>query len=166
MHYELRFVAADGSILLIIRTEHQPEKPSWQNAYDLFTLYESRSFDGGKTWSVPTLINLTDEAKKENGAEGIGAPPHLMRHSSGVLILSCASRLRPFGIRVLFSRDEGKTWDPYVLTEDVPDTADLGYPATTELADGSLYTVWYQHTALGEPAVIYGAHWSVDELKG
>ena len=125
-------------------------------------MYESRSFDGGKTWSVPTLITLTNEAKKEIGAEAIGAPPHLLRHSSGVLILSCTSRLRPFGIRVLFSRDEGKTWDPYVLTEDVPDTADLGYPATTELADGSLYTVWYQHTALGEPAVIYGAHWKID----
>ena len=50
--------------------------------------------------------------------------------------------------------------DRLTYRADVPDTADLGYPATTELADGSLYTVWYQHSALGEPAIIYGAHWT------
>ena len=151
---------SDGRILLIIRTEHQPANPTWQNAYDLFTMYESISEDGGRTWSVPAPITLTEESAAEIEHGAIGAPPHLMRHSEGYLILSCSARLRPFGINVLVSRDEGKTWEVYVLTHDVPDTADLGYPATTELADGSLYTVWYQHSALGEPAIIYGAHWT------
>ena len=146
--------------MLIIRTEHQPANPTWRNAYDLFTMYESISEDGGRTWSVPAPITLTEESAAELEHGAIGAPPHLMRHSEGYLILSCSARLRPFGINILVSRDEGKTWEVYVLTHDVPDTADLGYPATTELADGSLYTVWYQHSALDEPAIIYGAHWT------
>ncbi len=150
----------DGRILLIIRTDHQPQNATWQNAYDLFTVYESISCDGGRTFSVPAPLTLTEESSAVADPATLGAPPHLFRHSSGKLILSCATRLRPFGIHILTSTDEGKSWDVHVLTHDVPDTADLGYPATTELSDGSLYTVWYQHTALGEPAVIYGARWT------
>ena len=152
---------SDGRILLIIRTEHQPANPTWQNAYDLFTMYESFSSDGGKTWTVPAPLTLTEESAKETSPENLGAPPHLFRHSSGALILSCATRIQPIGIQMLISRDEGKSWDAFVLTEDVPNTADIGYPATTELPDGSLYTVWYQHPALDAPAVIYGAHWEM-----
>ncbi len=152
---------ADGSILLVIRTEHQPPNCSWQNAYDLFTLYTSVSTDGGRTFSVPTPIVLDEESRKELPFDNVGAPPHLMRHSSGALILSCGARIAPRGIRILKSTDEGKTWTAYMLHDDMPDTADHGYPATTELPDGSLYTVWYQHPALGEPAVIYGATWKL-----
>ena len=89
----------------------------------------------------------------------LGAPPHLFRHSSGKLILATANRTGAFGINILVSENEGESWEIFDLTRDVPNTADLGYPATTELSDGSLFTVWYQHTALGEPAVIMGAHW-------
>ncbi len=152
---------SDGRILLIIRTEHQPEHPTWQNAYELFTVYQSISEDGGRTFSVPEPLCLVTDDDPEFDACNLGAPPHLFRHSSGALLLATATRLRPLGIHILISRDEGESWEACVLTHDVPDTADLGYPATCELSDGSLYTVWYQHPTLGEPAVIYGAHWTL-----
>ena len=150
----------DGSIMLVIRSEHQPENATWQNCYDLFSLYISKSSDGGKTWSNPCPIVLDEESSKEITFSNVGAPPHVMRHSSGALLLSCAARISPMGLRILKSTDEGKTWEAFLLTDDIPFTADFGYPATAELSDGSLYTVWYQHSMLDKPAVIYGAHWN------
>ena len=150
---------ADGRLLAVIRTERQPEHPTWENAYSLFTLYQSISEDGGKTWSTPVPLPLAAGTEHVFERKNFGAPPHLFRHSTGLLILSAASRLAPFGIHIFVSRDEGATWEPHVLTEDVPAYGDFGYPATTELADGSLYTVWYQHIAPPDPAVIRGAHW-------
>ena len=59
------------------------------------------------------------------------------------------------------SDDEGASWEGYVLTEDLPFTADMGYPATAELSDGSFFTLWYQHTDEGaSPAIIRGARWT------
>ena len=42
------------------------------------------------------------------------------------------------------SRDDGATWDhDWIIRDDGPD-GDLGYPASVELDDGSLFTVYYQ----------------------
>ena len=44
----------------------------------------------------------------------------------------------------MVSHDGGDTWTyDYVLRDDGPDT-DLGYPASVEMDDGSLFTVYYQ----------------------
>ena len=150
----------DGRLLCVIRTEHQPtENLSWQNAYDLFTLYQSISSDGGRTWSVPVPLPTREDGEIE--ADKIGAPPHLLRLKDGRLLLSCASRISPLGIRIFVSDDEGASWEGFVLTEDLPFTADMGYPATAECADGTFFTVWYQHMdAKGDsPAIIRGAKW-------
>jgi hypothetical protein len=73
-----------------------------------------------------------------------GSPPHLLRHSSGALLLTYGYRQAPFGQRVAISRNEGATWDPdWIIRDDGPDW-DLGYPSTVELADGRLFTVYYQ----------------------
>jgi hypothetical protein len=67
-----------------------------------------------------------------------------MRHSSGLLVLTYGYRQEPFGQRVAVSSDEGATWEhDWIIRDDTPDY-DLGYPATVELADGSLFTVYYQ----------------------
>ncbi|MBQ5974044.1 MAG: exo-alpha-sialidase, partial [Oscillospiraceae bacterium] len=53
-------------------------------------------------------------------------------------------RKEPFGQRAYVSYDGGETWaDEYVLRDD-GFNGDLGYPATAELPDGSLITVYYQ----------------------
>ncbi|MBQ5355279.1 MAG: exo-alpha-sialidase [Clostridia bacterium] len=102
-----------------------------------FTMFETHSDDGGRSWSplVPTHIQ--------------GSPPHLCLHSSGAVILSFGRRTEPFGERALVSRDGGETWeDEYILHETTP--CDLGYPATVELPDRSLLTVYYQQVE-GDP---------------
>ena len=52
-----------------------------------------------------------------------------------------------------------------VLRDDGPN-GDLGYPATVELSDGSLFTVYYQAAVHDEPTGIMYTHWELpDGLK-
>ena len=119
----------------------------------MFTLYQTESDDGGRTWTAPH--RLIDP-------QG-GAPSHIIRHSFGVLIAGYSNRLigKP-GIRMMFSTDDGESWDTdHILFEsDFGD--DLGYPATVELSDGSLLTVFYAHTGEEGPAVIMQQRWAID----
>lgn len=90
------------------------------------------SYDGGKTWTVPQIIGQ------------VGAPPHLLLHSSGTIVLTTGRRIAPFGERARLSYDGGKTWgEEIVISEEAPDW-DLGYPSSVELSDGSILTVYYQ----------------------
>ncbi len=100
-----------------------------------FFCYISRSTDGGKTFSVPKPID---------GQEG--APPHLLYHSSGALILTYGNRFgnRPLGQYASFSYDGGLTWVNDMMVSPESPTRDHGYPSTVELSDGSLLTVYYQ----------------------
>ena len=92
----------------------------------------TESTDGGRTWSMANPLKFH------------GSPPHLLRHSSGALIMSYGYRQAPFGQRAAISRDNGATWDhDWIIRDDGPDW-DLGYPSTVELADGDLFTVCYQ----------------------
>lgn len=119
----------------------------------MFTLYQSESKDGGKTWSEPHPI------LERKG----GAPSHIMLHSSGILIATYAVREKPFGIKAMFSKDLGKTWDSgYELyTEGV--CPDLGYPCSIELEDKSILTVFYAPERHGGPAVVMQQKWSFEE---
>ena len=120
---------------------------------NVFTTYQSVSEDYGKTWSAPEQIIEI---------EG-GAPAHIMRHSSGALISVYGYRLAPFGVKAMFSFDEGKTWDVghdiYVNGVNL----DLGYPSSVELSDGSILTVFYAHAKSGEPATILQQKWTFEK---
>ena len=65
------------------------------------------------------------------------------RHSSGALVCVYGYRLEPYGERVCISRDEGQTWEHFIIRDDGPD-GDLGYPSSVELSDGSIFTLYYQ----------------------
>lgn len=120
---------SDGSVLCHFRVQDYPYR-------EFFTTYQSRSLDGGKTWSKPRAV-LPPFG---------GAPSHLMLHSSGVLIASYGYRAAPYGIRVMFSRDLGEHWELDHELYRNPHSPDLGYPSTVELSDGSLFTVFYAHS--------------------
>ena len=119
---------ADGSILALIRVHPAPTEA---NPKPHFQIWKSLSHDRGSTWSVPEYV-------------GEGSPPHLLRHSSGAIVCTQGYRIKPFGIRALVSRDEGGSWEEFVLDDSQPG-GDLGYPASVELADGSVYTVFYRY---------------------
>ncbi len=130
----------DGRILCQLRLEGE--------AY--FSIWQCESADGGMSWSKPERI-------------AAGSPPHLLRHSSGVLISAYGCRRDGFGQRVMLSRDDGRSWDiDWVLRDDGP-SGDLGYPSTVELADGSLYTVYYQQPAAGELCAVLATRWELPE---
>ena len=141
----------DGRILVHIRVEDCLEEINIR--HNVFTIYQSESLDGGKTWTAP--VQVLDDLG--------GAPAHLMLHSSGVLICSYGYRQKPYGIKVMFSKDYGKTWDSGydINVNDV--SVDIGYPATVELEDKSLLTVFYAHNSDEEPAVIMQQKWKFEE---
>ena len=131
----------DGKILVHIRVE--------DNNDDVFTVYQSESCDSGKTWTPPVrLLPIKG-----------GAPPHILKHSSGALICTYGYREFPYGIKAMFSFDEGRTWDcGYdIYTNKISD--DIGYPSSVELADGSILTVFYAQESENSPAVIMQQKW-------
>ncbi len=138
----------DGRLIGMLRFEARGDNdPAVAAGHVHFRMYQTDSTDGGRTWSVPRSLGFH------------GSPPHLLRHSSGGLVLTYGYRQRPYGQRVAFSRDDGVTWDhDWILRDDGPD-GDLGYPSTVELADGSLFTVYYQKAVAGEKASLLWSRW-------
>ncbi len=136
----------DGKIICHIRVQKNAEKR-------VFTLYQSESEDGGRTWTKPHQI-LSDLG---------GAPSHLMKHSSGVLIAVYGYREEPYGIKAMFSYDGGKSWDTdnVIYTNGV--SSDLGYPASVELSDGSILTVFYARPENDFPAIIMQQKWRFEK---
>ncbi len=100
--------------------------------YRGFSVYSTVSEDGGITWSEWNPLNIS------------GSPPHLLLHSSGALVCVIGRREAPFGQRALVSYDLGETWEDEYILNDLGIDTDLGYPASVELDDGSIMTVYYQ----------------------
>ncbi len=130
----------DGALLCLIRY-HYPNG-------DL-GIYKSVSRDGGRTWSTPEDMDIH------------GSPPHLLRHSSGAIVLTYGWRHTPYGQRARISRDDGATWsDEIILRDDGPD-GDLGYPCSVELPSGDILTVYYQKRPGESLCSILWTQWSI-----
>ncbi len=136
-----------GRLVAMFRNEDPDESQRF--------LGQSESDDGGKTWS---MIHNT----------GIwGYPPHLIRLKDGNLLVSYSHRRSPYGQRACISYDNGKTWDlknEVVLVDNAPDD-DLGYPASAQLEDGSILTIYYQKDQPGEKPCLMGTYWRPDGTK-
>lgn len=97
-----------------------------------FTMYTTKSSDGGRTWTEWECLGIS------------GSPPHLLKHSSGALICTYGRREAPFGERAVVSWDNGRTWSEDYDVDHRAKDGDLGYPASVELDDGSILSVYYQ----------------------
>lgn len=130
----------NGEILVAARYQG----PDADGAGSLFTIFTALSSDGGQSFSVLQPTGLC------------GSPPQLLVTQAGDIVMSYGRRSEPFGQRAVISRDAGRTWsEEYEIFSDAPD-GDLGYPATVQLADGSLVSVYYQKCQKGElPALLY-----------
>lgn len=138
-------VLEDGRAIVHIRV---------QNSEGVFTIYQSESCDGGKNFTRPHRL------LSEKG----GAPAHIIKHN-GILISVYGYRCEPYGIRAMFSRDKGETWDVNNVILDQEIEADLGYPASVVLRDGSILTVYYAHLEKNLPAAIMQVIWRYSEER-
>ncbi len=110
------------------------------------------SADGGKTWTKPVHTHWA------------GSPPHLIKHSSGAVICTYGRRSDPCGECVRISRDNGMTFGAEHYISRAP-SSDLGYPATVELDDGSLFSVYYQQLDGDENTSLMCCRWTLDEIE-
>lgn len=134
---------APGRLLAMARYEEVPRAP------ERGRLWQFTSADGGCTWTEPRELPI------------LGKPPHLLTLRDGRVLLSYGYRHPPFGQRACLSNDGGATWDyehEIILRDDGP-SGDLGYPASVELADGSILTVYYQQERAGEKTCLMATHW-------
>jgi len=146
-YHEPHVVALGGDRLLgMIRFQHEGESDPAADQID-FSLFQTESDDGGVTWSQARPTGV------------YGSPPHLLRHSSGTLVCVYGYRQPPYGQRAMLSHDQGETWEAdLILRDDGPDR-DLGYPASVEMPDGSLFTVYYQKLHAAEQCSLLWTRW-------
>ena len=147
-YYEPHVVETHDGTLVAMFRYHYHEKGNGRRREDMCFLRQAESRDGGKTWTPCHTTPMQ------------GYPPHLVCLSNGDLVCVYGRRRPPFGEYACRSRDGGKTWD---IENEVRLAAatggDLGYPASTELADGSILTVYYQIAREGEKTCLMGTRW-------
>ena len=113
-------------------------------------LYTAFSYDGGHSWRDLSETPMW------------GHPPTVNLLRDGRLLCCYGYRREPYGVRACFSEDGGRTWriDKEIVIRDDGRSRDVGYPATVQLDDGSLYTVYYIH---GDDGIrhIAGTNWEL-----
>ncbi len=122
-------VVPGGRVIVMMRVTTKPYNDGDQRCF----LWQSYSDDDGRSWAEPFATPLW------------GFPPHLLTLADGSVLVAYGHRRDPFGQRAAVSKD-GITWssdEEIVLRSDAPNK-DLGYPASAELSDGSILTVYYQ----------------------
>ncbi len=139
-YHELHAVEAGDRIVVHIRNHNKRnERETLQTV----------STDGGQTWSTPKPIGVW------------GLPSHLLRLEDGRLLMSYGHRRSPLGNQARLSIDQGRTWSEPILLSTDGVSADLGYPSTVELADGTLLTVWYERLKESRFAQLRQARWKL-----
>lgn len=130
---------SDGTLICHLRSNH-------------FSTFQSVSKDGGHTWSKPERL----------WEDYHGAPVHLMELDNGDILGTYSYRLEPYGICAMLSKDKGQTWDIHNHIYINPFSADLGYPCTVVLDDGSFLTVFYAVEKEIGPSVIMQMRWTLE----
>jgi hypothetical protein len=115
---------SDGRLLAAARTS------KWGARIDLF-----ESADGGRSWAARGPVTGASQH-----------PGDLLQLENGHVLLTFGNRIAgEYGVRGLLSLDGGRTWDrgtEFVLERDALN-GDCGYPSSTQLADGTIVTLYY-----------------------
>jgi sialidase-1 len=130
----------DGKLVALVRYEPRDRSQCF--------LRQTESYDGGKTWTTTFATPIW------------GYPPHLLVLENGWLLNVYGVRRKPYSERACISKDGGKSWDiqnEIILSRAV--NGDLGYPASAQLDDGSILTVYYQIDLPGEKTCLKSTHW-------
>jgi len=114
---------------------------------------------GELEWTVSYDLGFTWEAPQKTGIWG--QPAHLLRLNDGRLLSTHGYRAQPYGVRAAwaqFSPAFGwQTLGATILRDDAAGW-DVGYPASVQLADDSILSVYYLHGADGV-RYIAGTRW-------
>ena len=115
-------------------------------------LYQASSTDDGWVWSGVKRTPIW------------GFPCHLLQLRSGTVVCVYGYRREPWGVRATLSHDDGETWDigREIVLRDDGLHRDLGYPASVQLEDDRILTIYYFH---GKDGIrhIAGTIWSLCE---
>ena len=134
----------DGKLIAMFRYAPSDKENSF--------LRQTESTDGGKTWTTTHKTPIW------------GFPPHLIQLKNGWLLASYGVRRIPYSERACISKDGGKTWNiKNEIILSITDSGDLGYPASVQLDDGSIITVFYQIDKTGEKTSLMQTHWKLKE---
>ena len=127
---------ADGRIIASLRDQNDyPDIRTWLTVSD----------DSGRTWSEPV----------ESGTD---YPVHFLRIDDGRrLLMTCGRRNGAYGVVARISGDCGRSWSRDIDIYKDGRSADLGYPTTARMADGTFFTLWYELT--DEKAVLRYCRW-------
>lgn len=143
----------DGGILCAVRcaTESRgPDRKAWIELY--------RSDDEGRSW---TFLGRP----VANTGFG-GNPPTLTRLGDGRLVTVFGFRDAPYGMRVVTSADDGRSWGAQTILRDDGAMSDLGYPRTVLLEDGRLLCVYYFVAERDGERYIAATAFTPDDLAG
>lgn len=147
-YHEPHLVALpSGRLIGHIRYQHSARVKN----HEPFTIFQTESDDGGRTWTTA----------RPTGAPG--SPPHLLYHSSGSVVCVYGHRQQPYGEQAMISRDDCATWEQGIILRDDGVDGDLGYPASVELDDGSILTIYYQKYKEGEKPSLLWTRWSLPD---
>ena len=137
---------SDGKLVAMFRYNPKDRNQSY--------LRQSESYDGGKSWTTSHKTGIW------------GYPPHLIQLKNGLLMVSYGVRREPFGEKACISRDGGETWetDKEIMINPAINS-DLGYPASVQLDDGSILTVYYQVDKEGEKTSLMSTHWRLNKAE-
>ncbi|MDA0338234.1 MAG: sialidase family protein [Proteobacteria bacterium] len=112
---------ASGQLILVMRENRTRH------------LHQITSDDEGESWSTPCSLGIE------------GYPPHLLALPDGRLLMTIGWRHPDFGIRAVFSYDNGETWatgETIAIRSGMP-SRNLGYPVTMQRKDGAFFTLYY-----------------------
>ena len=137
----------DGRLLALVRVEDADGHPIGEAGNENFSMLQTFSEDRGRTWSRPVPLGFH------------GSPPHLLQHSSGAVLRTYGYRKGHYGQRAMISRDGGQSWEYDLILRDDGPGRDLGYPSSVELADGSVFTVYYQQERVGGECALLWTRW-------
>jgi predicted neuraminidase len=123
----------DGELFMILRSGESHH-------------YESRSRDGGHTWSTPVSSALT----------GSNTPTALWRNEktpSEIIAVWNNNPLNRWPLVSALSKDGGRTWTkPSIIAQP---GRQVSYPGITQLTDGTLVSVWQEALADGGRDIRY-----------
>ena len=112
-------------------------------------LWQFTSDDEGITWTDPRPTAI------------VGKPPHLLKLQDGRILVTYGYRHAPYGQRACVSEDGGTTWGPEIILRANAPSGDLGYPATVQLDNGTLLTVYYQIEPPDEKTSLMLTRWKL-----